>query len=258
MSRLVNLVQSKVTWVCLGTTLLGYFAFLLVLSVLVVSPPPVRDAVLLHLDGDGLLFVPERAEPLPSTEEINAYLCRAFQDAERMVNAARPEDVQTLVIITAEAKTPYDSVYGLMRESKRAGFSRWDLREKGTERERQQPPARGHQADSTDPAFDPANPSYLTPRQLRWTILIRSAPPGAKGRFGALVILQPEGETSVPDFVQLERFLKARRQDELELEEIHLMPDSQITYDTVLQVVKMCRRVGFTSICYDPPPDSNR
>ncbi len=248
MSRLQSILRSRITWAIIGMALAGYFAFLVAVLGLVASAP--RNIVVLNVNSDGDLELAD-GTALVADEEIDGHLAALFEKARRATHGGKPEQVKTLVIITAPRGLEFSHVWRIMHASKRAGFTRLDLRRIGEDISVDT----GSVPDAEEVTGQPA---ILSPAELALpfdlVLQLRSLRGGQNGgALAAIIVRSPDGETAVADLDALRRFLRLRRVDGIVSPEIRIQADANLMYGVLLTATKECQKAGFTRVRYLPP-----
>jgi biopolymer transport protein ExbD len=237
------------TWAILGLATAGYFAFLVAVLGVVANAP--RNFIVLHINEDGDLE-PADSGPLVADAEMNAYLAHLFDQARRKTAGGRPDQVKTLVVLTAPDELPYRHVWRILHATRRVGFTRWDLRKEG---EDQMP-----EALPTPDQPSPPDPAAPTAQDLAFpyevTVCLRTGGAKEDGDLAAIVVRTPDGESALADLDTLRRFLRLKRNDGLlTMQQVRIQADADLQYRFILDTVRQCQRAGCTAARYAPPPD---
>ena len=247
---MVCMLRSRLTWAILGLGVLGYFAFLVAILGVVATPP--RNYLVLHINDDGDLQ-PDDSDSLAADDEIHPYLAGLFDQARRRTAGGRPDQVKTLVLITAPDDLPFRHVWRILYATRRAGFTRWDLRRQGDDRMPEAPPV----------ADDPTLPEPASPIDVELelpydvTVFLRANHGGTNSnQLSAIIVMTPEGETAVSDPPALRRFFRSKREASiLSMRDVRILAEGELEYGAVLTIVRECQRAGLTCVHYVPPPD---
>jgi len=121
-------------------------------------------------------------------------------------------------------------------------------------------PQAGEARAKTMEDVDPNKPSDVDlalPAQL--TIVVKAARDEATaGLASALVVQSVDGETTLPNLEQLERYLKSKHAELSNKDDIKIAAESKLKYAIVIDVMDTCLRAGFQRVGFAPPPDMGR
>lgn len=243
-------LRSRLTWAILGLGVAGYFAFLVAILGMVATPP--RNYLVLHINEDGDLE-PDDRESLAADNEIHPYLAGLFDEACRTTAGGQPDQVKTLVLITAPDDLPFRHVWRILYATRKAGFTRWDLRRQGDDGMPEPPPATANAAGG-EPAST-LEPELEIPYDVTVFLRVNIGGPNPN-QLSAIIAMTPDGETALADPPSLRRFFRAKREAGiLALRHVRIMAEGELEYRAVLTVVGECRKAGFSCVHYVPPPD---
>jgi len=118
-------------------------------------------------------------------------------------------------------------------------------------------PAAGEAKAKSMEDVDPNKPSDVDlalPAQL--TIVVEaSRNEGTAGNFSALKVQSVDGETTLPNLEQLERYLKSKHEELSNKDDIKIAAESKLKYAVVIDVMDTCLKAGFQRVGFSPPPD---
>jgi biopolymer transport protein ExbD len=88
------------------------------------------DVLFLNVDQHGKLMVPGRDQPLTTLPQIRVYLRQFYADAKRAAEERGDKSgrVKTTVVIRADKRTTYRTIYELLQLCKDIGYQRLQLR----------------------------------------------------------------------------------------------------------------------------------
>jgi biopolymer transport protein ExbD len=247
MSILKTLLRSRMAWAILGMATAGYFAFLIAVLGIVASSP--RNFIVLTLNEEGDLQSAGE-QVLVTDEEVNGYLAGLFTKARRLTRTGRPDDVKTLAVLTAPDAVPFKLVWRIMHATRRAGFTRIDLRRQEVDETPEGPPL----PEGDEPTDEPELELPVLPTD----VLLHLRSGGLLGKDGELtgiIVATAEGEVAIPDLDALRKFLRKKREEGLFVREIRVLAEGELFYGHLIDAVRQCQKAGFKRVRYLPPPD---
>ncbi len=88
------------------------------------------------------------------------------------------------------------------------------------------------------------------------TVMVKTQLDGTNnGAISALSVQDRSGNVAVRDLAELQEYLRKTRENLAAKDAIKIQGDGKLKWEAMVQVMDVCRRAGFESVSFVPPPD---
>jgi biopolymer transport protein ExbD len=195
-----------------------------------------------NINSKGEVIVAGGGMPLRTPAEIEDYFLRQFTDLQAWAKERgdKAGAVQTIVMVRASEQTEAEGVCQVLRLCHKAGFQRLQLETNAKQR--------GGLVEYA------GKQAVLAKPELSIIVKAVRADKDA-GNLSHLVVVSPDGESSIEDTASLSKFLQVVRQDLKNKDDLPLYVDNALKFGQLIQTVDACLGAGFTHIHFLPEPE---